>query len=256
MPEDENFITVEGLAKSFGERAVLRGIDLKVAKGDLVVLVGASGCGKSTLLRCLNGLETFDAGRVRIGGLALERSREPAARDSDFQRQAQRIRQSVGMVFQSFNLFPHLTLLQNVALAPGVVKGVPKPAAEKRALELLDKVGLTGHRDHYPSQMSGGEQQRGAIARALAMGPQVMLYDEPTSALDPSLTGEVWQVMKTLNREGLTQIVVTHEHRVARFVADRAIFIDEGRVVEDAPPEKLFAAPEDPRTKNFLKHST
>lgn len=253
MPEV--FIKIEKLAKAFHDTPVLRGIDLDIAEGDLVVLIGKSGCGKSTLLRCLNGLEIFDSGNIAINGLSLARRHPDARKDGGFARQAQEIRKHVGMVFQSFNLFPHLTLLQNVIKAPVVVKGMTTNEAEGLALKLLDKVGLSGHVNHYPSQLSGGQQQRGAIARALAMEPRVLLYDEPTSALDPSLTDEVWQVMRTLDAEGMTQIVVTHEHRVARGCADRAIFMDWGLIVEDAPPEKLFSNPQDPRTREFLKHS-
>lgn len=251
----QTVIRVQNLKKQFADHAVLNGIDLEIAAGDLTVLIGPSGCGKSTLLRCLNGLEIFDAGTVDIVGYHLERRHPVASLDREYQKSAQNVRRHVGMVFQSFNLFPHMNLIENVMCAPRVVNGVSKNLAEEQGMSLLKKVGLHTHAKHYPLQMSGGQQQRGAIARALAMSPKIMLYDEPTSALDPSLTGEVWQVMKKLDEEGMTQIVVTHEHRVARDVADRVVFLDHGQVIEDAAPDILFGNPKDERTREFLRHS-
>jgi polar amino acid transport system ATP-binding protein len=246
-------VTVNGLHKSFHNHPVLKGIDLEVAPRELTVLIGPSGCGKSTFLRCLNCLETMDQGRIAIGGVTLERPHKHAPVGADFHRKTRTLRTQVGMVFQSFNLFPHLTVLENVTTAPMVVKGAAEEQARHKAHDLLNKVGLSTHAQHYPSQLSGGQQQRAAIARALAMEPKIMLYDEPTSALDPGLVDEVLNVMKALNDEGMTQIVVTHEMRFARDVADTVVYFDGGNIVESGPPERIFASPQDERTRKFLK---
>jgi polar amino acid transport system ATP-binding protein len=244
-------VSIANLRKSFNNVPVLQGIDLNVAGHELTVLIGPSGCGKSTLLRCLNLLEIFDEGKIQIAGMSMEREGGPVSKD--FHTQARALRKMVGMVFQSFNLFPHLTVLQNVTCAPQVVKKIAKEEAEATARDLLNKVGLGSHLHHYPLQLSGGQLQRAAIARSLALAPKVMLYDEPTSALDPGLVDEVLNVMKALHDEGMTQIVVTHEMRFAREVADKIAYVDQGRVVEVAPPEKMFSAPEDEKTRRFLK---
>jgi polar amino acid transport system ATP-binding protein len=204
------------------------------------------------LLRCLNCLEIFDEGTIRIADMTLSRG-GAGALAKNFHSQARELRTKVGMVFQSFNLFPHQTVFENVSRPPQIVKNVPRENAEATSRELLNKVGLGAHLQHYPLQLSGGQQQRAAIARALAMAPQVMLYDEPTSALDPGLVDEVLNVMKALHDEGMTQIVVTHEMRFAKDVADKIVYVEDGRVVEVAPPEKMFSAPEDEKTRKFLK---
>ena len=245
-------IHVQGLHKSYGANPVLRGIDLTIREKETVVLIGRSGCGKTTLLRCLNSLETFDRGKVTIADTVLERPLAQAESEKVFQEKAGKVRVQAGMVFQSFNLFPHLTVLENLMLAPQVVKKASQEEAEALALSLLGKVGLSSHASHYPSQLSGGQSQRDAIARALAMNPKIMLYDEPTSALDPGLVDEVLEVMKKLSEEGLTQVVVTHEMRFARDVADRVVYIEEGIVIEDSPADQIFKAPKDPRTQRFL----
>lgn len=249
-----NLIEIQGLKKSFHGVPILRGIHLNVCASQLTVLIGPSGCGKSTLLRCLNGLERFDEGRIFLNGITLQRDATHPATDRDFQQITHELRRVVGMVFQSFNLFPHMTTLENVAKPPVIVQGVPKEEARVSALELLEKVGLRDKADHYPSQLSGGQQQRAAIARALAMKPRLILYDEPTSALDPGLSDEVLQVMRELDTEGITQIVVTHEMRFARDAADKIVFLSEGLVVEEGVPEQIFSEPADPRTRQFLKH--
>jgi polar amino acid transport system ATP-binding protein len=244
-------LTAAGLSKTFRGQQVLKGVDFEASPGELIVIVGRSGCGKSTLLRCLNGLETLDAGAIRFGDFSLERHGDPR-RDRGYDEAARALRSNFGMVFQSFNLFPHLDLLGNLVAAPMIVKGLSRAEAEKIALPLLEKVGLSGHARHYPIQMSGGQQQRAAIARALAMSPKVMLYDEPTSALDPWLVDEVFEVMRKLDKEGMTQIVVTHETRFAREVARKIVFMEEGRVVEVGPPAQLFGSPKDPRTQKYM----
>ncbi len=241
-------ITICDVHKSFDDVPVLLGIDLHVEKGELIALVGRSGCGKSTLLRCLNGLETLDHGRITIDGIALERTSEV-----NFSERAHVMRERVGMVFQSFNLFPHLTVLENLTKAPMVVQKKSRAEAETIAHHLLAKVGLGELGDRYPFQLSGGQQQRAAIARALAMNPKVMLYDEPTSALDPDLVDEVLQVMKQLDSEGMTQLVVTHEMRFAKDAADRIAFLEQGRVVEIAAPQTMFSNPKDERTRQYFK---
>ncbi len=246
-----DLITVEDLRKSFGRVEALRGISFSVPESALVVIIGPSGCGKSTLLRCLNGLELFDSGRVHIADITLERHNGTLPRD--LRQRLRLLREEVGMVFQSFNLFPHMTVLENAAKAPMVVKGLARDEAETRARALLDKVGLGDRLDSYPSQLSGGQQQRAAIARALTMAPKVMLYDEPTSSLDPTLVNEVLQIMRRLHDEGMTQVVVSHEMRFARDVADTILFMFEGRLVESGRPAEIFGAPSDPRTREFLK---
>lgn len=246
-------ISVTDLHKSFHHNQVLRGVDLQVEARELTVLIGPSGCGKSTFLRCLNCLEVMDQGRITIGGITLERRHKSQALSNDFHAKTRTLRTNVGMVFQSFNLFPHLTTLENVMRPPMVVKGLTEATAKARALDLLGKVGLASHANHYPSQLSGGQQQRAAIARALAMEPQVMLYDEPTSALDPGLVDEVLNVMKQLDEEGMTQIVVTHEMRFARDVADKVVYFEGGNIVESGPPSRIFSSPSDERTRKFLR---
>jgi len=243
----ESLISIRDLHKSFGDATVLRGIDLDVQQSELIALVGRSGCGKSTLLRCLNGLETLDSGKIQIDSVTLQRE------GGRFEEKAHRMRGHVGMVFQSFNLFPHLTVLENLTKAPVVVQNKSPEEAESTARALLAKVGLGEFGGRYPSQLSGGQQQRAAIARALAMNPKVMLYDEPTSALDPDLVDEVLQVMKQLDAEGMTQLVVTHEMRFAKDASDRIAFLDQGRIVEIAPPDKMFSNPKDERTRQYLK---
>ncbi len=235
-------IRVRGLHKHFGPLHVLKGIDLDVEQSEVVVLIGPSGSGKSTLLRCLNFLELSQEGTIEL----LGRSVDPRKDDLD------KVREHVGMVFQHFNLFPHMTALENITMAPINVKDRSKEAAHAAAPDLLQRVGLADKEDSYPSQLSGGQQQRVAIARALAMNPDVMLFDEVTSALDPELVGEVLQVMKDLAKSGMTMIVVTHEMGFAREVADRAIMMDDGLIIEDAAPEHLFSAPSHERTQRFL----
>ena len=242
---------VRDLRKSFDGQVVLDGITLSVAAGELVSIIGPSGCGKSTLLRCLNFLELPDRGEVRMVGHTLLRDGRRWRRADEALAHA--LRAQVGMVFQGFNLFPHRTVLDNVLLAPRVVKRAGRGLATEEAMRLLDKVGLGAVAARYPGTLSGGQQQRAAIARALAMAPRVMLYDEPTSALDPELAEEVLGVMRQLDAEGMTQLVVTHEMRFARAASDRIVFMDAGRIVEEAAPEQLFTAPADPRTRRFLR---
>jgi polar amino acid transport system ATP-binding protein len=244
-------ISVNNLQKSYGNAAALFGISFDVEVSELTAIIGPSGCGKSTLLRCLNGLELFDSGRVRIGEIMLDRDNGLPRRD--FNARLRQLREEVGMVFQSFNLFPHLTALENAMLAPMVVKKVDRLRAESTARELLGKVGLSDRLDYYPSQLSGGQQQRAAIARALAMEPKVMLYDEPTSALDPSLVGEVLGIMRKLDDEGMTQVVVTHEMRFAREVSDKILMLVGGELIESGSPDVIFSSPRDERTRAFLK---
>jgi polar amino acid transport system ATP-binding protein len=245
------FISVSQLIKHYNDHRALGGVCFEVQASQLTVIIGPSGCGKSTLLRCLNGLELFDSGAVRIGEITLDRNN--GASTGDFNAQLRRLREEVGMVFQGFNLFPHLTALENAMLAPVVVKKQERAVVEKRARDLLGKVGLGGRLDYYPSQLSGGQQQRAAIARALTMEPKVMLYDEPTSALDPSLVGEVLAIMRKLDDEGMTQVVVTHEMRFARDVSDQVLVLYEGELIESGDPEIIFSSPRDERTREFLK---
>lgn len=234
-------IHVKGLHKYFGELEVLKGVDLHVREKEVVVVIGPSGSGKSTFLRCLNKLEEPTQGEITIDEIPL---------NSDTNVNA--IRREVGMVFQQFNLFPHMTALQNIVLAPQIVRKMKREEAEQIGLELLRKVGLSEKAHEYPDRLSGGQQQRVAIARALAMKPKVMLFDEPTSALDPEMVGEVLGVMKDLAREGMTMVVVSHEMGFAREVGDRVIFMDEGIIMEEGVPGDLFARPQNPRTQLFL----
>jgi len=246
-------IVVEQLVKSYNANRVLHGVDHEQNKGEAVVLIGPSGCGKSTFLRCLNQLEIADSGRITIDGVTIQGGHGP---QNSVERERQRqLRLRAGMVFQQFNLFPHLTVLRNITEAPMVVKGESQEEAETRARMLLRKVGLEHKAESYPMQLSGGQQQRVAIARALAMQPQVMLFDEPTSALDPELRDEVLKVMRDLVEEGMTMIVVTHEMQFAREMADEVLFFDGGRVAESGSPEKIFDAPEFQRTRDFVMRS-
>ncbi|MFN3449243.1 MAG: amino acid ABC transporter ATP-binding protein [Roseococcus sp.] len=236
-------IEVENLVKSFGAHRVLDGISLTVRQGQVVCVIGPSGSGKSTLLRCVNGLEGYEGGEVRVDGLRVDRTRP----------EIRAVRRRVSMVFQRFNLFPHRTALENVTEGPIYAAGESREEAEAHARALLARVGLAGREGAYPSQLSGGQQQRVAIARALAMRPRAVLFDEPTSALDPELVGEVLSVMRDLAREGMTMAVVTHEMGFAREVADHVVFMDKGRVVEEGPPAELLTAPREPRTQDFLR---
>ncbi len=250
----ENLIVrAQGVYKRFGRTEVLRGIDLTVRKGETVVLIGPSGSGKTTFLRCINHLEKIDRGSIYVGNqlIGYRQVGDKLVEDSERNIAAQRAR--IGMVFQRFNLFAHMTALENIIEAPVRVKGVPKGQAVAKARELLDKVGLTGKEESYPSRLSGGQQQRVAIARALAMDPMLMLFDEPTSALDPELVGEVLKVMEQLAQEGMSMVVVTHEMSFARDMADRVIFMDEGKMVEEGPPSEMFDSPRHERTQAFLK---
>ncbi|ANB59690.1 amino acid ABC transporter ATP-binding protein [Anoxybacteroides amylolyticum] len=240
-------IVVEGLYKQFGETEVLKGIDMTVEKGKVVVIIGPSGSGKTTLLRCLNVLEVPTKGKITIGEKTLDFAK-PVAK-----KEIHAFRQLTGMVFQNYNLFPHMTALENVMEGLVTVKKEPKEQARQRAMKLLEKVGLTEQADRYPFQLSGGQQQRVGIARALAMEPSVMLFDEPTSALDPELVGEVLKVMKDVANEGMTMVVVTHEMRFAKEVADEVIFMDRGIVVERGTPSQLFEHPQQERTRQFLQ---
>ena len=233
-------IDVKGLKKNYGGLQVLKGVDLTIDKGDCVVLVGPSGCGKSTFLRCLNRLEEPDGGEVIFNG------KEVTDHDIDH------VRQKMGMVFQHFNLFPHLTVKKNITLAPARLGLMKQPEADAKAMELLERIGLADKADTYPNMLSGGQKQRIAIVRALAMNPDVLLFDEPTSALDPEMVGEVLELMKELARSGMTMVCVTHEMGFAREVASRVIFIDEGVVKVDKPPKEFFANPENERLKAFL----
>ena len=246
-------IKAEDVHKRFHSLEVLKGINLTVEGGEVVVIMGPSGSGKSTFLRCLNHLEKINSGKIEINGHFIGYRQASDGRlieESD--RKVSRQRAEIGMVFQRFNLFPHMTVIENVMEAPVLVKGIAKNVARQRALDLLAQVGLPEKADVYPAKLSGGQQQRVAIARALAMDPKVMLFDEPTSALDPELVGEVLDTMKTLARSGMTMVCVTHEVGFAREVADRAVLIDDGVVVEEGPPETFFTAPQHSRTKQFL----
>jgi L-cystine transport system ATP-binding protein len=240
-------ISVQGLYKQFGDVEVLKGIDLTVEKGKVVVIIGPSGSGKTTFLRCLNVLEEPTKGKISIANRQLDFSK-PVTK-----REIHEFRRLTGMVFQSYNLFPHMTALENVMEGPVTVKREKKERVRERAMALLEKVGLKDKAHHYPFQLSGGQQQRVAIARALAMEPEVMLFDEPTSALDPELVGEVLKVMKSLANEGMTMIVVTHEIRFAKEAADEVVFMDGGIIVERGAPEQLLVSPKHERTKQFLQ---
>lgn len=235
-------IHVSNLHKSFGKNDVLKGIDEHIEKGEVVVVIGPSGSGKSTFLRCLNLLEEPTSGKIVFEGNDI----------TDKKVDINKIREKMGMVFQQFNLFPHKTVLQNLTIAPIKVKNMSKEQAEKKAMELLERVGLTNKATAYPSSLSGGQKQRIAIARALAMEPDVMLFDEPTSALDPEMVGEVLTVMKDLAKEGMTMVVVTHEMGFAREVGDRILFMDNGNIVEQGTPDEIFSNPKNPRTIDFL----
>ncbi|GLY80825.1 amino acid ABC transporter ATP-binding protein [Actinoallomurus iriomotensis] len=241
-----------GVRKRFGHLEVLNGIDLDVAAGEVVVVLGPSGSGKSTFLRCINHLETIDGGSIHVDGELIGFRAEGGRVRHLRKREITRQRREIGMVFQQFNLFPHLTVLQNIVEAPTGVRREPSARAREHALELLRRVGLEDKAGAYPRQLSGGQQQRVAIARALAMRPKLMLFDEPTSALDPELVGEVLATMKSLADDGLTMIVVTHEIGFAREVADRVVFMDDGLVVESGPPSQVLENPANPRTKAFL----
>lgn len=234
-------INIKGLHKSFGKNKVLNGIDVAIKAKEVVVIIGPSGSGKSTLLRCMNYLEAPTAGEIIVDQIPLSN-----------EANINKVREEVGMVFQRFNLFGHMTVLENITLAPMKVRKVSKEEAVKTALELLKKVGLSDKASAYPSQLSGGQQQRVAIARALAMKPKIMLFDEPTSALDPEMVNEVLEVMKDLAKEGMTMVVVTHEMGFAREVGDRLLFVDEGKIIEQGLPSEVFANPKEERTKLFL----
>ncbi|MDQ1266685.1 MAG: Amino acid transporter ATP-binding protein [Bacteroidota bacterium] len=276
----ENLINIKGLHKFYHGNHILKGIDFSANTGDLISVIGRSGCGKTTFLRCMNCLEILDSGTIHIAGITLNRkapakisdgesfkkrrtkrmrpmipflaSAKEDLLDEDFKLKAQALRLRVGMLFQSLNLFPHLTVLDNVMKPPIIVKKDTKDQATLRAIQILEKVGMDKFMDRYPYQLSGGQAQRVAIARALAMSPQVMLYDEPTSALDPELTQEVLQVMLNLHREGMTQIVVTHEINFARKLSDYIVYMDEGQIIEVGTPEQLFNNPKDERTWQYL----
>lgn len=242
MNSDLTMIETVDLCKSFGEIEVLKGINMKVSKGEVVCIIGPSGSGKSTLLRCINLLEEPTSGEIYIEGVSV----------MEHKKDINRLRQKVGMVFQQFNLFPHLKVIDNITLAPVKVRGMDKDAARAKAEELLARVGLKDRAEAYPSQLSGGQKQRVAIARALAMDPDVMLFDEPTSALDPEMVGEVLDVMKGLAKDGMTMVVVSHEMGFAREVSDRVLFMDGGIIAEEGTPAEIFHNPKNERTKAFL----
>ena len=246
-------IRLDRVNKWFGRLHVLRDVSLEVEKGEVVCIIGPSGAGKSTLLRCINHLENIDRGTIYLEGEPVYRYTQGGKPVVDSERRIEELRSEVGMVFQSFNLFPHLTAVENVMLAPVHVRREPREEARRKALALLDKVGLADKVDSYPQELSGGQQQRVAIARALAMQPKAMLFDEVTSALDPELIGEVLRVMRQLAAEGMTMVVVTHEMGFAREVADRVLFMDEGMVLEEGAPEQIFTAPRHERTRQFLQ---
>ena len=235
-------IVIKNVSKFYGAFHALRDVSHEMPEGTVTVIIGPSGSGKSTLIRCINGLETIDAGSVSVNGVDV----------FDKKTNMNKLRSSVGMVFQQFNLYPHMTILQNITLAPRKVKGISAGEAEKRALQLLDRVRIADQADKHPAQLSGGQQQRVAIARALAMDPKVMLFDEPTSALDPEMIGEVLDVMVDLARDGMTMVVVTHELGFAKQVGDEVVFMDGGKIVECGKPEEFFANPQDPRARQFL----
>jgi ABC-type polar amino acid transport system ATPase subunit len=249
-------ITVRNLHKHYGDHCLFKGVDLDVTKGEVVCLIGPSGSGKSTFLRCINGLESFSEGRIEVDGISLEPAHpsslipHPSSVCSEATR---RIRLKVGMVFQQFNLFPHMSVLQNITESPVLVLGMAKKEAADCALALLRRINLEHKAASYPEQLSGGEQQRVAIARALAMKPEAMLFDEPTSSLDPEMVGEVLAVIKELVDEGMTTLIATHEMHFAREVADRVVVFDKGDIVEIGPPEEIFTAPKTDRTKAFLR---
>jgi polar amino acid transport system ATP-binding protein len=243
MADSAPLLQIEGVRKSFGALEVLRGLDLELAEHEVVCLIGASGSGKSTLLRCVNLIEPIDAGRIVLAGEEITR---PGV-------DANGVRRRIGIVFQAFNLFPHMSVLRNVTLAPRAARRRSRADAEARATELLARFGLADKRDEYPDRLSGGQQQRAAIARALAMEPQLMLLDEVTSALDPELVAEVLEVIRELAAGGMTMLIATHEMGFAREIADRVCFLDGGVVLEQGPPEQIFTAPRHPRTQQFLQ---
>ena len=243
MNTNDILIKTENLQKAFGGLSVLTGIDMEIKKGEVVVVIGPSGSGKSTFLRCLNRLEEPTGGTILFEGADI----------TDPKCNINIHRQKMGMVFQQFNLFPHLTVLRNLTIAPTKLLGVSKEDAEKRGMELLERVGLADKANAYPNQLSGGQKQRVAIVRALAMNPEVMLFDEPTSALDPEMVGEVLDVMKNLAKEGMTMVVVTHEMGFAREVADRVVFMADGVIAEEGTPKEIFENPQNPRTQQFLQ---
>lgn len=273
----EPLIQIKNLHKYFGNTHILKGIDLDVEKGQLVSIIGRSGCGKTTLLRCLNCLEILDEGSIKVGNLELTRSTnkkqvernasdirkkvgmpfinsiEENKLNQDFKLKAHQLRTKVGMLFQGLNLFPNYTVLENITIAPKIVQGKDVKTTEDEAIKMLAKVGMEEFIDRHPNQLSGGQAQRVAIARALAMNPTVMLYDEPTSALDPELVDEVIKVMTSLNKDGMTQLVVTHSMNFAKNASDLVIFMDKGKIVEMSPPEEMFSNPKDERTKEYLK---
>jgi ABC-type polar amino acid transport system ATPase subunit len=238
---DQNLVELAGIHKAFGDNVVLDGVDLSVSRGEVIVIAGPSGSGKSTMLRCINGLETVDRGEVRFDGQAVKPGKGLSA-----------LRAQIGFVFQQFHLFPHMTVLQNITLAPVKVKGISGAEAHKTAQQLLERVGISEKADQYPADLSGGQQQRVAIARALAMDPKLMLFDEPTSALDPEMIREVLDVMRDLARDGMTMLVVTHEMGFAREVCDRLVFIDGGLIVEEGPPAEFFANARSERAREFV----
>jgi ABC-type polar amino acid transport system ATPase subunit len=242
VSDNGHLVTLKSVRKSFGDNLVLDDIDLEIDRGSAVVVAGPSGSGKSTMLRCINGLEPIDAGTIRFDGRVVEASG----------REIYGIRAQIGMVFQQFNLFPHMNVVQNITLAPLEVAGVEGSSAKDRARQLLERVGIPDKADAYPADLSGGQQQRVAIARALATDPKLMLFDEPTSALDPEMIREVLDVMRDLAREGMTMIVVTHEMGFAREVCDRIVFIDEGRIVEEGTPDEFFNQTRSDRAKEFV----
>jgi general L-amino acid transport system ATP-binding protein len=241
-PRTQELVTIHDVVKKYGHFTALDGVNLSVAEKEVIVIIGPSGSGKSTLLYCINGLEPYDSGKIVVNGVTLTQAR----------RSIDAVRRQVGMVFQQFNLFPHLTVLDNITLAPRVVLRASRSDAEARATDFLTRVGLAAHARKFPAQLSGGEQQRVAIARALALGPRVMLFDEPTSALDPEMVNEVLQVMQELAESGMTMLVVSHEMGFAKRVAHRVVFMDHGTIVETGQPDKFFENPRKDRTKLFL----
>ncbi|MDQ1609267.1 MAG: hypothetical protein QOE16_1999 [Microbacteriaceae bacterium] len=256
--DNSPLIQAKNVVKSYGDTPVLHDFSLDVSRGEVVVLIGPSGSGKTTFIRTLNGLETIDSGRITINGNVLADAQplgsgKPHKPHKPNHRSLQKVRLDVGMVFQQFNLFPHLTAAENVMEAPVWVRKIPRQDARKRALELLDRMGLADRADHYPHELSGGQQQRVAISRSLAMDPVAILFDEVTSALDPELVGEVLRAMRQLAADGMTMIVVTHEMQFARQVADRVVMMAGGRLVEAGAPEQIFGSPSDPRTAKFLQ---
>ena len=251
---EQTIISVGELFKSFDSTMILKNVNFDVDEGNLVSIIGASGCGKSTLLRCMNYLETPDSGTISIAGTTLVKANLSQKVDAAIQAQAKSLRSKVGMVFQSLNLFPHKTILDNITLAPMTVNHLQKSQAEAEALALLKRMGLENFATRYPGNLLGGQAQRVAIARALAMSPKVMLYDEPTSALDPALVDQVLNIMRDLHSEGMTQIVVTHEMRFAREASDRIMYIESGEIVEISGKDEIFEHPKDARTREFLKN--